>query len=54
MRAPDVEHDPDRANQYTCLWAARLVQHHIGGHPLGTVGQFYFDAVLAAAARAEP
>ena len=42
---------PEQANQYTCLWAARLVHHHIGGHPLGTVGQFFYDAVQAAAAR---
>lgn len=42
---------PEQANQDTCLWAARLVHHHIGGQPLGTVGQFFYDAVHAAAAQ---
>lgn len=38
------------ANLSTLLWAARLVDHHIGGQPLGTVAEFLYSEIRSAVA----
>lgn len=33
------------ADEATLLWAARIVHHQLGGHPLGTTAQFLHDTI---------
>ncbi len=38
----------------TLLWAARVVHHHIGGEPLGTVGAFLYSEIRKAVSAEQP